>query len=301
MDGRAWVMPLSIRIALILLTPINRSYGTPFLLSLGLSEQLTSLVWLAGPLGGLIAQPIIGGSKPLWILHRNLTKSPSGAISDSSHSKYRRRYWVVLSTAVLCISTLVLAYCQGIAAFFVDLFGGGAGDWDPKRIEQVSIVSKFLTLLIAVQVSGSAIGLAVVSFYLLDFAINALQASLRNLLLDVTPPEQLNAANAWHGRMTHAGNIIGFGFGKKFDIVNGILNLTCTLPGFLPLANLPVLRLLGGGQFQKFCVVAMAILAITVWITCFCHEEKATQTMQKREKRCVVDGASSCLSSHSFR
>ena len=144
MDGRAWVMPLSIRIALILLTPINRSYGTPFLLSLGLSEQLTSLVWLAGPLGGLIAQPIIGGSKPFWILHRNLTKSPSGAISDSSHSKYRRRYWVVLSTAVLCISTLILAYCQGIAAFFVDLFGGGAGDWDPKRIKQVSIDVKIL-------------------------------------------------------------------------------------------------------------------------------------------------------------
>jgi len=30
------------------------------LLSLGLSEQLTSLVWLAGPLSGLIAQPLIG-------------------------------------------------------------------------------------------------------------------------------------------------------------------------------------------------------------------------------------------------
>jgi hypothetical protein len=35
-------------------------YGTPFLLSLGLSEQLTSLVWLAGPISGLIAQPVIG-------------------------------------------------------------------------------------------------------------------------------------------------------------------------------------------------------------------------------------------------
>ena len=64
------------------------------------------------------------------------------------------------------------------------------------------------------QVSNAAIGLAVASFYLLDFAINALQASLRNLLLDITPPEQLNAGNAWHGRMTHAGNIIGYGFGK---------------------------------------------------------------------------------------
>ena len=51
------------------------------------------------------------------------------------------------------------------------------------------------------------------SFYLLDFALNALQASLRNLLLDVTPPEQLNSANAWHSRMLNAGNIVGYGFG----------------------------------------------------------------------------------------
>lgn len=39
---------------------ILSSYGTPFLLGLGISEQLTSLVWLAGPISGLIAQPVIG-------------------------------------------------------------------------------------------------------------------------------------------------------------------------------------------------------------------------------------------------
>ena len=59
-----------------------------------------------------------------------------------------------------------------------------------------------------------AIGFAVVSFYVLDFALNGLQASLRNLLLDVTPPGQINAGNAWHSRMTNAGNIVGYGFGK---------------------------------------------------------------------------------------
>jgi solute carrier family 45, member 1/2/4 len=92
----------------------------------------------------------------------------------------------------------MLAYCENIAAFFVDLLGGGQGDWDPKRTHQVK---------------NTAIGLAVVAFYLLDFALNALQASLRNLLLDVTPSTQLNVGNAWHSRMTQAGNIVGFGFG----------------------------------------------------------------------------------------
>lgn len=41
-------------------------YGTPFLLSLGISEQVTSLVWLAGPISGLIAQPLIGALIPFF-------------------------------------------------------------------------------------------------------------------------------------------------------------------------------------------------------------------------------------------
>ncbi|KAF8138444.1 hypothetical protein EV363DRAFT_1393899 [Boletus edulis] len=216
---------------------VELGYGTPFLLSLGISEQVTSLVWLAGPISGLIAQPLIG------------------AISDSSHSKFRRRYWVILSTVALVLSTAVLAYCQSIASFFVDMYGGGAGDWDPERQKQVS---------------SAAIGIAVFAFYVLDFALNALQASLRNLLLDITPPEQLNAGNAWHSRMSQAGNIVGYGF------------------GFLPLTKFPFLDFLGGDQFRKFCVVSITILVLTVWITCYCHEEKETIDRRKEGRVCFV-------------
>lgn len=75
----------------------------------------------------------------------NAAERYTGAISDSSLSKYRRRYWIGASTALLVVSTLVLAFCQNIAAFFVDLFGGSAGDWDPKRAKQVrSPTSDFL-------------------------------------------------------------------------------------------------------------------------------------------------------------
>lgn len=124
------------------------------------------------------------------------------------------------------------------------------------------------------------------SFYLLDFALNALQASLRNLLLDVTPPEQLNAANAWHSRMLNAGNIIGFGFGMKNPASSLQLGLT-RHSGFLPLANTPILRLLGGSQFRKFCVVCMIILSGTVWITCWTQEEKERE-QRRVEKRLVL-------------
>ncbi|KAJ6628757.1 hypothetical protein B0H10DRAFT_2259627 [Mycena sp. CBHHK59/15] len=213
---------------------VELGYGTPFLLELGITEQLTSLVWLAGPISGLIAQPVIG------------------AISDSSPSKYRRRFWIVLSSAALVVSTLILAYCQSIAGLLVDLFAVGAGDWDERRI---------------LWAKNTAIGLAVFSFYVLDFALNALQASLRNLLLDVTPASQLNAGNAWHGRMTNAGNIVGFGF------------------GFLPLAQLPIISLLGGTQFRKFCVICIVILVGTVWITCFFHEEQERPALHQKKSK----------------
>lgn len=155
---------------------------------------------------------------------------------------------------MLVVSTLTLAYCKELSAFFVDLFGGGQGDWDPKRDDYVS---------------GTAIGLAILSFYLLDFALNALQASLRNLLLDITPAEQLNAGNAWHSRMTQAGNIVGYGF------------------GFFPLADIPVLRWIGGTQFRKFCVVVLVVLVVTVWITCWTQEERERPKKQTG-RRCAA-------------
>ena len=68
----------------------------------------------------------------------SILKLHLGALSDSSPSKYRRRYWIILSTAALVISTLTLAYCQELASIMVDLLGVGAGDWDEKRNKRVS-------------------------------------------------------------------------------------------------------------------------------------------------------------------
>ena len=62
----------------------------------------------------------------------------AGAVSDSSASKYRRRFWIVLSTVALVIATVTLAYCQVLAAAFVDIIGIGAGDWDEERNKRVS-------------------------------------------------------------------------------------------------------------------------------------------------------------------
>lgn len=51
--------------------------------------------------------------------------------------------------------------------------------------------------------------------------------------------------------------------------------------GFLPLAELPLIRLIGGEQFRKFCVICMIILVATVWTTCWCHEEEEKPRVQR--------------------
>lgn len=62
----------------------------------------------------------------------------AGALSDASSSKYRRRFWILLSTIALVISTFTLAYCRELASFFVDLFGAHGGDWTERRAQLVS-------------------------------------------------------------------------------------------------------------------------------------------------------------------
>ncbi|WOO78881.1 General alpha-glucoside permease [Vanrija pseudolonga] len=213
---------------------VELGYGTPYLRDLGMSESMTSLVWLAGPISGLVVQPLIG------------------AISDSSTSRYRRRYWVVASTVLLVLSGLGLAFTEPVAKAIVDLFGGGQGDWDPNT---------------GAMVRELAIAIAIFCFYCLDFALNGLQASLRNLVFDVTPSDQLNSANVWNGRFNHLGNIVGFTM------------------GYMNLNNVWGLKWLGGDQFRKLCVLSLILLVITVWITChFIEEDERATHFHRRSK-----------------
>ena len=42
-----------------------RPIGTPYLLSLGLTKSAVSMVFLAGPISGLVVQPLIGTFVPV--------------------------------------------------------------------------------------------------------------------------------------------------------------------------------------------------------------------------------------------
>lgn len=75
---------------------------TAYLLSLGLTKSKTSLVWIAGPLSGLIVQPIVG------------------AIADESRSKWgRRRPYIVVGALLSAFFILVLGFTREIVDCFV--------------------------------------------------------------------------------------------------------------------------------------------------------------------------------------
>ena len=78
------------------------TYCTPYLLSLGMSKQRMSLVWIAGPLSGLVTQPIIGMK------------------SDKSRNKYgRRRPYMMVGTLAVVLCYLILGWTQEIVGVFV--------------------------------------------------------------------------------------------------------------------------------------------------------------------------------------
>ncbi|GBB90550.1 hypothetical protein RclHR1_17540003 [Rhizophagus clarus] len=96
--------------------------------------------------------------------------------------------------------------------------------------------------------------LAVISFYVLDFAINCVQASCRVLIVDILPPSQQEDGTAWASRMGGIGSVLGY------------------FTGFIDLVE--VFPFLGKTQMQVLCVVASIILLISNALTCWAVTEQ---------------------------
>ncbi|KAI8805148.1 hypothetical protein BJ742DRAFT_414284 [Cladochytrium replicatum] len=151
---------------------VELAFGTPYLLELGLSKSLTALVWLAGPLSGLLVQPIVG-------VYSDLCTSQLG----------RRRPFIIGGGIIVLVSVFSIAFSREISMFFFGLKDG----------DEITVPVVNVTILIAVT-----------GFYLLDFSINCVQAMCRALIVDVCTLDQQDAGNAWAGRMLGIGNIIGY-------------------------------------------------------------------------------------------
>ncbi|KAK6533102.1 hypothetical protein TWF281_007259 [Arthrobotrys megalospora] len=203
---------------------IEMAYCTPYLLSLGVSKSKTSLVWIAGPLSGLITQPIVG------------------AMADRSRLKWgRRRPFMVAGTVMVFLSLLVLGWTSEIVGLFVKD--------DEDRHKNATVV------------------VAVLSIYVLDFAVNAVQASCRAIIVDTLSIRRQQQGSAWASRMIAAGNVISY------------------LAGSIDLVGIFGHWFLGNTQFKKLCLISSAILAGTVGLTSWAVTERVLLSRRESDTK----------------
>lgn len=188
---------------------VELSNGSPYLLSLGLSKSLMALVWIAGPLTGTLVQPYVG------------------MLSDNCRLPWGKRKPFMIGGAIATIVSLMfLAWTKEAVAGVMGLFGA-----DPMSKE----------------VKITTICVAIFGVYVLDFAINTVQAAIRAFIVDCAPAHQQEAANAMASRITGFGNIVGY--------IAGYINLPRHL-GFL-----------GKTQFQVLCAIASVLLGVTIFVS----------------------------------
>ncbi|KAJ6449752.1 major facilitator superfamily domain-containing protein [Mycena sanguinolenta] len=157
-----------------------------------------------------------------------------GVLADNSTSRWgRRRPFMLAGCAVCAASMLLLGYTREV----VEMLLG-------RENSMNGVVTEWLAIL---------------AIYLVDFAINAVQAVDRALLIDTLPPSLQASGNAWAALMLGVGGVVGFFVGN--------LDLPDLLP-FLGSSELQVLSVLVvsliiGGHLVTALLVKEAVLVRT--------------------------------------
>ncbi|KAL8812974.1 MAG: hypothetical protein Q9200_000635, partial [Gallowayella weberi] len=148
------------------------SNGSPYLLSLGMSKALLAIVWIVGPLSGVIVQPYIG------------------IRSDNCRNQFgKRKPFMIGGATATLVSFIALAWTREIVRGVLGLFGGG-----PE--------SQFVKV--------ASICFAIAWVCLLDVSINTVQAGIRAFIVDNAPTHQQEDANAWAGVILGVGSVLGY-------------------------------------------------------------------------------------------
>ena len=180
-----------------------------YMVDIGMSKTWISLVWLAGPLSGLLVQPIVG------------------ALSDACQSPYgRRRPFLAFGAAVTVVCLFMTAWVRDISyAIFPEDFA-----------------------------HSLTIAFVVVAVFLLDFAVNVVQASGRALIVDSLPTDEQETGNAYASKLVATGHLVGY------------------LMGYVDLRS--VFFFLGDSQFKIVVFLACAALIVAIAVTCRSVEER---------------------------
>ncbi|GAA6007808.1 uncharacterized protein JCM10292_005441 [Rhodotorula paludigena] len=152
-------------------------------------------------------------------------------IADNDPSRFRRRAGIVLSTLLTAASLLYLVYADDIGYLF-SRSDKESGGWVGKII-------------------------GVLSAWALQVGLNALGATSRDLILDVTPAAQQPTADAYYARLSDLASLAGF------------------LLGALDVPSWRWLAWTSGGQMRKLAMIAVVVLFVLVSVTCVAVSEKS--------------------------
>ncbi|KAK9774864.1 putative Sucrose transporter [Seiridium cardinale] len=145
------------------------SSGTPYLLLLGVQNDVASLIWMVGAIFGAFAQPFLG------------------ALSDkSSHRWGKRKPFVVGGALGATIPLLALAHAEDIARWIARPAIGYA----------------------ETSVHWQAQTLAVSCIFIITFALQAYAVGIRAIIIDNCSPNQQYRAASWTMRWNVLGNLI---------------------------------------------------------------------------------------------
>ncbi|KAJ3982178.1 sucrose transporter [Lentinula detonsa] len=107
--GPPWLHMPALTIGLLgisIVWSVEMAYASPYLLSLGLSKSAMAVVFVAGPLSGLVMQPVIG------------------VLADSNTSRWgRRRPYMVIGTVLCVFAMALLGWTKEVAGVFSSKVG----------------------------------------------------------------------------------------------------------------------------------------------------------------------------------
>jgi solute carrier family 45 protein 1/2/4 len=193
------------------------AFTTPIFEELGVNPDKIAFVWLAGPISGFLVQPVVG------------------SLSDRCTLAFgRRRPFIVSGCVLVVIGLLLLSNAE--------LIGVSLGP--------------YLGLSNAASTSFS-ITIAVIGFWILDFANNACQGPARALIMDKAPAQQ-PTANAVLAVCLSLGNLSSYFLGSQGNV------LLRWMPGWL-------------SAYRLLFTLSAAILMLTMAVTCFVAKEKRHQ------------------------
>ncbi|TGO73956.1 hypothetical protein BELL_0318g00010 [Botrytis elliptica] len=191
--------------------------GSSYLISLDLRPSVVSLVWLAGPICGTLLQPYIAYKSDYC-----------------THKWGRRRPFMIYGTIATIACINALSWTSEAVRLICNLLGVSDHGFGAKFVIQV---------------------FAVTGVWLLNVAIQPVQASIRALIVDACPGSQAAKANSFASIAVIIGSAIGYG---------------CA---FIEMPKGPAW--LTNPQFKGLCFIASISLGVTVTITSVMIEEKA--------------------------